>query len=68
MKEIEVLLPVYVPDSIYCYDRATNMICRYFTPSEKTCCKLGFKPVLLKEMKYEKDSLCKNLLWSENIR
>lgn len=65
MKEITVLLPIKVPDSLYCYNKDEDIWCRWF---ELGRCYRGFKPEIEGELNYKKPQGCLQLLWEETIR
>ena len=64
----EVLYPIKVPDSNFCFKHLwhSDKICPQYETAGK--CKLGFEPEFLRESgNYMKDSACRNLLWVENL-
>lgn len=66
MKDITVMLPITVPDSIYCYHKELGYKCKAF--GLFSGCYYGFRPNIVSEDVVEKDKDCRNLMWKENIR
>lgn len=60
-----VLLPITVPNSIFCYHKELGYRCLAFGPFCGCC--YNFKPIKISEDIFEKDQECKNLLCKEVI-